>query len=280
MLEALYPPARSRNIGDLVLALFKAQGEFPDIERNRTVTVQPRSGGQPYQFKYATLSAIIDAIRKPLSANGLAYTQIISHDIESGFYILTTTLYCGEQYLSSKTPIIIEGSSNQQFGSALTYMKRYALAAILGIAADEDDDGNAADGNEIKAVKDKAPKVTAPDPISSGLTQKQHDIQQRYKDNIEKAVGPIDEEDGAFSADLVKVPLLKDESGSDWMGWGQAFMGMARSAPDLKSLATLEQHNAMPFSNMKQQAPKMHTNLTLALIKVKKKLEKESDDAV
>jgi len=275
MLEALYPPARSRNIGDLVLALFKAQGEFPDIDRNRTVTVQPRSGGQPYQFKYATLSAIIDAIRKPLSANGLAYTQIISHDIESGFYILTTTLYCGEQYLSSKTPIIIEGSSNQQFGSALTYMKRYALAAILGIAADEDDDGNAADGNEIKAVKDKAPKVTAPDPISSGLTQKQHDIQQRYKDNIEKAVGPIDEEDGAFSADLVKVPLLKDESGSDWMGWGQAFMGMARSAPDLKSLATLEQHNAMPFSNMKQQAPKMYTNLTLALIKVKKKLEKE-----
>src|SRR6266702_6359675 len=97
MLEALYPPARSRNIGDLVLALSKAQGEFPDIERNRTVTVQPRSGGQPYQFKYATLSAIIDAIRKPLSKNGIAYTQIISHDADTGFYILTTTLYCDEQ---------------------------------------------------------------------------------------------------------------------------------------------------------------------------------------
>src|SRR6266704_5630786 len=170
MLEALYPPARSRNIGDLVLALSKAQGEFPDIERNRTVTVQPRSGGQPYQFKYATLSAIIDAIRKPLSKNGIAYTQIISHDSDTGFYVLTTTLHFGNQFLSSKTPIIVEGSTNQQFGSALTYMKRYALAAILGIAADEDDDGNAADGNEIKAVKDKAPKARSPDPISSGLT--------------------------------------------------------------------------------------------------------------
>ncbi len=265
----LYPPSRSEAVDKLVQALAKAQGEIGDIPRNRTVTVQPRSGGQPYQFKYATLSAIIDAIRKPLSSNGLAYTQIISHDAETGYYILTTTLWFGNQFLSSKTPIIAEGQTNQQFGSALTYMKRYALAAILGIAADEDDDGNAADGNEIKAVADKKPKAPAPDPISSGLPQKQarNDPPPQTEDNIQKIVGEI------FVPELIKVPLLADESGSDWMAWGQAFMAMARNAQDRASLMKLEKENAMPMFNMKDQAPKMFTNMTLALIKVKKALE-------
>src|SRR5258708_5425436 len=234
-IQMLYPPSRSEEVDSLVEALAKAQGAFPEIERNRTVTVQPRSGGHAYQFKYATLSAIIDAIRKPLSEAGLAYTQIISHDADTGFYVLTTTLWFGNQFLSSKTPIIAEGQTNQQFGSALTYMKRYALAAILGIAADEDDDGNAADGNEVKGVVDKKPKAPAPDPISSG----KQNLKEAYSgdsnqplpvDNIERAVGPIAgnaailNELGLFSPDLIKVPLLADESGSDWMAWGQAFM--------------------------------------------------------
>ena len=253
----------------MVQALAKAQGEIGDIPRNRTVTVQPRSGGQPYQFKYATLSAIIDAIRKPLSSNGLAYTQIISHDAETGYYILTTTLWFGNQFLSSKTPIIAEGQTNQQFGSALTYMKRYALAAILGIAADEDDDGSAADGNEIKAVADKKPKAPAPDPISSGPSKGVAVGRPLMaEDNLIDIVGQN------FSTELIKVPLLADESGADWMAWGQAFMAMARKAPDQASLMKLEKENEMPMSNMKDQAPKMFTNMTLALIKVKKALEK------
>ncbi len=270
----MYPPLRSAEVDKLVAALAKAQGAFPEIERNRTVRVRPKSGGQEYEFKYATLSAIIDAIRKPLSENGLAYTQIISHDADSGFYVLTTTLYCGNQFLSSKTPIIVEGQTNQQFGSALTYMKRYTLAALLGIAAEEDDDANIADGNEIKKVVDKAPKISAPDPISSGLPEKQAanqmrgDQQKVVMDNLEKAIGQV------FSPELIKVPLLPDESGSDWMAWGQAFMRIARSAPDVASLVSLEKENEMPITNMRDQAPKMFTNMTLALIKVKKALEK------
>ncbi len=273
----LYPPSRSEEVDKLVEALAKAQGAFPEIERNRTVTVRPKSGGQEYQFKYATLSAIIDAIRKPLSEAGLAYTQIISHDSDTGFYVLTTTLHFGNQFLSSKTPIIVEGSTNQQFGSALTYMKRYALAAILGIAADEDDDGNAADGNEIKAVKDKTPKAPAPDPISSGIPAtiinrgRAKAPEMEAPDHLEETLGPV------FSPELIKVPLLKDESGSDWMTWGMAFMAMARLAQDQADLAKLEKENAMPMSNMKDQAPKMFTNMTLALIKVKKALEKENE---
>jgi len=148
-------------------------------------------------------------------------------------------------------------------------MKRYALAAILGIAADEDDDGNAADGNEIKAVKDRAPKAPAPDPISSGPSKGVAVGKPLMaEDNLIDIVGQN------FTPELIKVPLLADESGADWMAWGQAFMSMARKAPDQASLMKLEKENAMPMSNMKDQAPKMFTNMTLALIKVKSTLEK------
>lgn len=251
-------------------ALAKAQGEIGDIARNRTVTVTPRNGGQSYQFRYATLDAIIDAIKKPLADNGITRMQIISHNSEGGYYVLTTALYCGEQFISSVVPIIAEGSSNQQFGSALTYMKRYALAAILGIAADEDDDGNSADGNEIKAVADKAPKAPAPDPISSGLPKKVLKTVTEEFPMEPATAAPV------FYADHIPVPMLKDDSGSDWMAWGQNFMAKARIAPSLKSLQDLETSNAVPLKSMETAAPKMFTNLSIALIKVRKELEKKN----
>jgi len=154
-------------------------------------------------------------------------------------------------------------------------MKRYALAALLGIAAEEDDDANIADGNEIKGVVDKVPKSPKPDPISSGKPGRiLNDIDMMpsnrpLPDNIDKLIG-----ENSFSPALIKVPLLPDESGSDWMAWGQAFMATARSAPDVASLVSLEKENEMPITNMRDQAPKMFTNMTLALIKVKKALEK------
>jgi hypothetical protein len=251
---------RSADIGELMLSLAKAQGQIGDIPRNRTVTVTPRSGGTPYQFKYATLSAIIDAIRKPLSDNGLGYTQIISHDLDAGMFYLTTTLYLGNQFIASKVPLLNADGGNQAFGSALTYMKRYSLAAMLGIAADEDDDGNAADGNEVKALS--TPKPPAPSPIKPG----------GIKQASGRELGP---EPVVFSPAKIDVPLLKDESGSDWMTWGKEFIAMARSATDLPALTALETLHAMPLKNMEMQAPKMYTNLTLALIKIKKEMEKK-----
>ena len=247
---------RSDDIGDLMLGLAKAQGSFPEIERNRTVKVVPRSGGAGYSFKYATFSNILTAVRKPLADNGLAFTQIISHDSVGGFYVLTTTLHHGNQYLSSKVPLIAEGGSNQQFGSALTYMKRYAFASMLGISADEDDDANAADGNEIVASQEKvkAPKPPVEDPISTGKQ-------------------PVKDEVATFNPNKIDVPLLADESASDWMKWGQTYIGVARSAPSPAALTALENNNSIPLANMKISAPKMYDNLTLAMTKVRGSLK-------
>ncbi len=244
---------RSNQIGDLMVALAKAQGSIGEIPRNRTVKVKTRSGDE-YTFKYATLSAIIEAIRVPLSTNGLAYTQILSHDANAGFFYLTTTLHCGDQFIASKVPLINPDGGNQQLGSSLTYMKRYTLAALLGISADEDDDGNIAEGNDVRTTE---PKPPAPDPVTA--------VKKAQQENV------------AFTALKIDVPMLPDESGSDWMKWGQNFVATARSAPTVKELELFQANNAVPLKNMEISAPKMYTNLTLALITLKKSMEKKND---
>ena len=151
---------RSEQIGELVKALAKAQAGLSSIERNRTVKVRTKTGGD-YEFAYTTFDAIVEHVRPALTACGLWFTQTLENG--DGKYRLVTTLFHESgQWLASETPILSEGGGNQAFGSALTYMKRYALAAMLGIASDDDDDGNEAAGNDVYSRKDKAPSPTPP----------------------------------------------------------------------------------------------------------------------
>jgi hypothetical protein len=130
------------SIGELATALAKAQGAMKGAEKD--------SKNPHLSNKYASLSAIIEAARKPLSDNGLSWTQLIGQT-EGGVILETVLLHSSGQWLSSEQPVTITVLSNkgineaQALGSGLTYFKRYALAAMLGISiADEDDDGNAA----------------------------------------------------------------------------------------------------------------------------------------
>lgn len=266
--EALTMRNQSESRSSLFFALAKAQGEFPEIPKDRTVKVQPKSGGREYEFRYATLGSIIKAVKKPLADNGLAYTQTLSFDTNDRLYYLETTLWHGEACVSSSTPLILgDGAGNQQLGSALTYMRRYALAAILGVVADEDDDGNAADGNEVKSIQEgtkpkNAPKPPAADPISTGIVGKP-------MDNLESIIGLGHN----FVPSKIDVAMLPDETASDWMAWGQAFMAQVRAAPTLAALDELEKLNNTPLVNMKLYAAKLFNNLTIAMVKVRKELE-------
>jgi len=147
---------RSDNLGELIGALSQAQAEFRPIEKNRTVDVMTRTGGT-YRFRYATLDAILEAVRKPLADHGLAITQLIT--LRNGIPILQTLLlHQSGQWVSSEVQIILTGAGgSQEFGSALSYMRRYAISAILNIASQEDDDANIADGNHFQEVVPQAP---------------------------------------------------------------------------------------------------------------------------
>lgn len=153
---------QSDTINELAAALAKAQGEFTNPERNREVTVKTKTGGD-YKFKYATFDAILDTVRGPLSANGLALVQGVAIS-ERGTMLATKLLHASGQWVESETPVFYSEDRAQAFGSGVSYAKRYAVAALLGITADEDDDGNNAEGNRA-TFKDRKP---APKPFEQG----------------------------------------------------------------------------------------------------------------
>jgi hypothetical protein len=158
-------------IGDpteLFGALAQAQGAFKPLVKNRTVTVRPKESA-PYTFDYATLDAVFDSVREALAANGLAILQPFSKSVgekESVGELQTWLCHASGARLVAKCELIIPPKI-QELGSALTYLKRYSVASLLGISSEEDDDGNAADGNQASA-QDRGKPPPAPQSAAKG----------------------------------------------------------------------------------------------------------------
>ena len=94
-----------------------------------------------FKSKYASLSNILDVVNDPLNESGLTFCQFPTDT--NG---LTTILMHAEtgEYIQATYEMTPTKNDPQGRGSAITYQRRYALAAILGLNIDEDDDGNAA----------------------------------------------------------------------------------------------------------------------------------------
>ena len=235
---------QSEQINDLAAALARAQGSITNPERNRTVKVKGTSAkGHDfhYDFKYATLDAIINAVKSPLADNALAYTQILTLDQRGKYVLVTRLIHSSGQWLESVTPLLgIDDARNQEFGSALTYMRRYALTALLGIAADEDDDANAADGNQAEVKK----VLVAVNPIP-----------------------PIPRPGEAVAVKALPQELITQNlpnGNVDWVEWGQRFLGNVKECfpPDREKWL---EYNSEKFKSMEKQAPRVYKRLTDAL---------------
>lgn len=148
----------SSTIGKLAEALSKAQGEMENAAKDKDNPF--------YKSTYADLASVWDACRLPLSKNGLAILQTFS--IVEGKVILTTKLiHTSGEWMDSQVPVQPVKNDPQGMGSAMTYMRRFSLSAMVGIApaeaptrndVDDDDDGNVASG-----------KVVVPPTMSSGV---------------------------------------------------------------------------------------------------------------
>ena len=128
----------------LARALVMFQGVVPVIPKNRTAKIPTKNGGS-YSYQYADLSDIWDAIRQPLRDNGLAVTQQLCGPTGSPEVGITTTIWHESgQHDTSTIYVSARDKTPQEVGSLLTYYRRYALSAALGITTDQDDDGAAA----------------------------------------------------------------------------------------------------------------------------------------
>ncbi len=124
---------KSESIASLSKALVLAQSEFPRVAFNST---------NPYfNSNYADLGAVIETSKPILKSHGLAVSQLVEGAAgEVG--ITTLLIHESGEYISSCVTILVDGKNlAQEAGKSITYLRRYALAAILGLYADQDTDG-------------------------------------------------------------------------------------------------------------------------------------------
>lgn len=126
----------SEHINELAGALAKTQGQ---IEGATKSSINPF-----FKSKYAGLSSVWDACRKALTNNGLAVVQSPS---AQGIQVTVTTrlLHVSGQWIEGDVRTEAKDASPQSVGSAITYLRRYALQSFIGVAP-EDDDAEAAQG--------------------------------------------------------------------------------------------------------------------------------------
>lgn len=147
---------RSEQIGELMGALAKAQSEFTHATKDST--------NPAFNSKYADLAANIVAVRPALSKHGIAFLQLDESDVERQTASVTTSLHHGEQWISitAEAPAVgLKGFNVQSLGACWTYLRRYTLQALCGLASDDDDGNSLAIENKPTAKKQAAPKGTA-----------------------------------------------------------------------------------------------------------------------
>ena len=126
---------RSEQVNELTTALAKAQGAIEPALKD--------AENPHYGSRFADLASVWEVCRGPLTDNGLSVVQ--SPETTDAGVMLRTTLFHGSgQWLGSCLPLLYDPRSMQSLGSAITYARRYALSAMVGIVSEIDDDGNAA----------------------------------------------------------------------------------------------------------------------------------------
>ncbi|EMB44009.1 ERF family protein [Treponema denticola] len=149
---------QSENITELLAALEAVQAEMPTMPKN----------SQAYGYKYTDLDTITQTIKPMLHKHALAYMQSIGSTMQ-GQVTLTTRLFNSNgQYIEDTValPIITNTKNNeaQTLGMSITYMRRYALCAMLGITSDEDVDANAEEKEQPQKLP---PKQSIPPKIQN-----------------------------------------------------------------------------------------------------------------
>lgn len=123
----------SNQIESLVEALSKAQSLIENVSKDK----------QAYGYKYADLASCLAAVKKPLADNGLSVSQIVSQDKDGKQVLVTLLMHKSGQWLKSifalENVIMKQCNSLQQMGAGITYARRYALSAIVGLTQEDDD---------------------------------------------------------------------------------------------------------------------------------------------
>lgn len=165
-----FTPALEPSLAPLYEALAKAQPAFGVPKKTHVARVQSARGS--YEYRYADLADLLECVRQPLAANGLALTfkvttaVVVLADQTPATRVDVTTflLHKSGVTLDAGTVSLETDTRPQSVGSAITYGKRYGAGALLAVASEEDDDGSTAQNGAEKTAQTPRPAPPAPAP--------------------------------------------------------------------------------------------------------------------
>lgn len=185
----------SESTSSLFKALIETAPEVQAIAKSK----------QAYGYKYATLDSLIDMLRGALPRHGLWFTQSPSTG-EGRISLTTRVIHVSGEWMEDRIEIqsenALSGKVNdvQKAGAAITYLRRYTLSSIFGVASDEDVDGNVANANQAPQRKEQ---TRQPDDRERALKAMSDDWSRRIN------AGETKESITKHYADILKVDVLK-----------------------------------------------------------------------
>jgi len=203
----------SENINELALALSKAQGEMKGAIKD--------SSNPFFKSKYADLSSVREACKDELSRNGLSITQIMGANEHGEMYLITMLLHSSGQWIKSMLPIKSTNAKDSRvneyhvLGSAITYLRRYAWSAIVGIATEEDDDANAVPTDQNRNAKPKVEANTSKDEKTVTLNISKEEVEEleclmiKCGNEFSNKVNGFLKKNGIENLSLIPFPLFR-----------------------------------------------------------------------
>lgn len=152
---------KSESIAALAAALAKAQAEMSNAIKS--------SENPHFKSRYADLAEVLNTVRPVMAKHGIAVLQMPSFAAGVAS-VETMMMHSSGEWISNTCSAPVSKQDAQGVGSAITYLRRYSLAAFAGIAQ-EDDDANGA------VAASPAPLAAAPRMSSGAVSQILHSIQ-------------------------------------------------------------------------------------------------------
>lgn len=162
---------KSENVTELSAALAKAQAGIANAAKEGT--------NPHFKHNYATLKSVWAVCKTPLTDNGLSVVQSPENIAETqSVQVTTTLLHKTGQWIESTITMPVKKWDCQGIGSAITYARRYALAAMVGVAPDDDDDdGEAAVNHHQRPPQQNQRQQSAPPEQIQGRANRPQEAQ-------------------------------------------------------------------------------------------------------
>jgi hypothetical protein len=219
MTETNPPPVNLAGVDQIAAALASVQAELPHVQKTKTARVPMKAGGS-YSYKYADLPDVSQAILPVLGKFGLAFTSTPTYEAKPDggerFVLAYALIHTSGQSITGTYPLPDPTRATpQEVGSAVTYARRYCLSSVTGIAADEDDDANAAQGAPAAGREPEQERQPGPPPETPRVPclagKSDHPLLKDIPEPCGKNWLPGELRDGLCRADWVKARELVEQ---------------------------------------------------------------------